>query len=96
VTLEKITIEDLRPRIQPRRAPRASSAALRQPGSRTVNQKDEKRFRTQIAGMATELVAMKQRLFAAGLYRSGHLLDKVTTELGWEMAEHLTGKDPRK
>lgn len=47
------------------------------------------------AGMAHELVVMKQRLFTAGLVRSAHLLDKVTTELGWEMAEHLTGKDPR-
>lgn len=57
--------------------------------------KQQRVFYRQTDGLSTELVLMKQRLFAAGLYRSGHLLDKVTTELGWEMAELLTGKDPR-
>ena len=61
-----------------------------------MNAKEESRFRQMTAGMAHELTVMKQRLFAAGLHRSGRLLDKVTTELGWEMAEHLTGRDVRK
>lgn len=56
---------------------------------------EEAAFRKGLNKLTIELVMMKQKLFAKGLPRSAHLLDKVTTELGWEVAERITGKDPR-
>lgn len=60
-----------------------------------MNEKQELTFRRQTHELPAQMAVMKQRLFDAGLIRSAHLLDKVTTELGWEMAERITGKDPR-
>ena len=57
--------------------------------------KKERLFRKAIYGVPTQLVVIKQLLFRCGLNRTAHLMDKVTTELGWEMVEVLTGKDPR-
>lgn len=60
-----------------------------------MTEKEERAFRKKIAGLATEMVVMRQRLFAAGLYRTAQLMDKATTEVGWEINASLCGVDVR-
>lgn len=37
--------------------------------------------------LATEVVLLKHKLMAAGLYESGHLMEEVERALGWALAK---------
>lgn len=37
--------------------------------------------------LALEAVTLKNRLFLAGLYLTGHKMDLVVKQIGWEFAE---------
>jgi hypothetical protein len=42
--------------------------------------------------LTEELVQLKNRMGAARLYRTMHKLDAACQEIGWEIADILTGK----
>ncbi len=50
----------------------------------------EKKFRTGLRDVITDLKAIQQKIFDTGLYKTYHEIDKTLKCVGWEAAHILT------
>lgn len=55
-----------------------------------------KRLYVEGRDIILEAAVLKNKLFRIGFFKSAHLMDKVTNQLGWEMAEQLEKEQKEK
>ena len=58
-----------------------------QPGSAIGYKKLTPAKRKKHRELVLECIALKERLFRHELYKTGHKMDEVTKQIGWEIAE---------